>query len=153
MSIFDIFKKKKKVEEKQIVEQNVLVEPDPQMFQGVYNLILKHLPEKWERLAVYYATAGSMFELKYYVDSGMGYVDCCNLKEYDENNFYKLTIDVHSLIKQTRNNLPEDKRWSVFTMFISSSGKFETNFSYDDISKTYIEYRNKWENENIKNKQ
>ena len=60
-------------------------------------------------------------------------------------------MDVHAFIKQTRNNLPENKRWSVFTMFISSSGKFKTNFSYDNISKTYIEYRNNWEIENIKN--
>ena len=152
MGFFDVFKKKKKVEEKQSVEQNVSVEPDPQMFQGVYNLISEHLPENWDKLAVYYAISGSMFEFKYYVDSGKGYVDYNNLKEYDENNFYKLTIDVHSFIKQTRNNLPENKRWSVFTMFISSSGKFETNFSYDDISKTYIEYRNNWEKENIKKK-
>ena len=152
MGFFDIFKKKKKVEEKQSIEQNVSVEPDPQMFHGVYNLISEHLPENWDKLAVYYATSGSMFELKYYVDSGKGYVDCNNLKEYDENNFYKLTIDVHSFIKQIRSNLPENKRWSVFTMFISSSGKFETNFSYDDISKSYIEYRNNWEKENIKNK-
>ena len=152
MGLFDIFKKKKKVEEKQEIKEDVVVEPDAQMFQGVYNLISEHLPEGWVNLAIYYATSGTMFEFKYYVDSGKGYVDCSNLKEYNENNFYKLAIDVHTFIKQTRNNLPENKRWSVFTMFVSSSGKFKTNFSYDNISKTYIEYRNNWEKQNIKNK-
>ena len=147
-----IEKKKKKVEVKQRVEQNVSVEPDPQMFQGVYDLISEHLPEKWDRLAVYYAVDGNMIDFKYYVDEGKGYIDCYSKKDRNREKHRELRFALDEILYDERLRLEPKKRWSVFTMFVYSSGKFETNFSYEDISENTLAYHQKWEKENIKNK-
>lgn len=35
-------------------------------------------------------------------------------------------------------------------MFVYSTGKFETNYEYGDISKTFVERQMQWEMKNIK---
>ena len=143
MGFFDIFKKKKKIEE------NVRVEPDSEIFQKVYDIISDYLPESWDRLAVYYAVVENMVDFKYYVDEGNGYVDCFKLKEYSKEKFRALRFGIDDVLLEDRKELPQDKQWSVFTMFVLSSGKFETNFGYDNISETFHEYHEKWEKENL----
>lgn len=143
MGFFDIFKKKKKVEE------TVRVEPDSEIFQKVYDIISYYLPESWGRLAIYYAVVDNIVDFKYYLDEGKGYVDCFNLKDYSKEKFRDLRFAIDDVLLEDRKHLPQDKQWSVFTMFISSSGKFETNFSYEDISETFHQYHEKWEKENL----
>ena len=146
MGFFDIFKKKKKV------EQSVKAEPDSQLFHGVYNLISEHLPKKWDRLAIYYAVVNNMVDFKYYVDLGKGYVACFNLKDFSKESFRALRSALGDVLLEERKQLQQDKQWSVFSMFVSSSGKFKINFGYDNISETFHQYHENWEKENIKNK-
>ena len=146
MGLLDIFKKNKKIEE------NVRVEPDSQIFQKVYDILLDYLPKSWDRLAIYYAVIDNMVDFKYYVDEGNGYVDCFNLKDYSKEKFRALRFGIDDVLLEDRKKLQQDKQWSVFTMFVSSSGKFETDFSYEDISETFHQFHENWEKENITNK-
>ena len=152
MGFFDIFKKKKNVEAKQEFENNAAVEPNSQIFQKVYGEVADYLPKGWKSVAIYYAVSGNMTHFKYYVDSGKGYVNCFNLNECGKENFKKIRSGLDNILLEDRKNLQQSKQWSVFTMFISSAGNFETNFGYDDISEDFLNYHENWEKENIKNK-
>ena len=146
MGLFDIFKKKRKIDE------NFTGQPSPQLFQKVYDVISDYLPEEWKRVAIYYAVVDNIVDFKYYLDEGKGYVDCFNLKDYSKEKFRDLRFAIDDVLLEDRKHLQQDKQWSVFTMFISSTGKFETNFSYDNISEDFHKWHENWEKENITNK-
>ena len=152
MGLFDIFKKKKNVEIKQEFENNAAVEPNSQIFQRVYEVVSDYLPKGWKNVAIYYAVSGNMTHFKYYVSSGKGYINCFNLKECSKENFRKIRSGLDIILLEDRKNLEQSKQWSVFTMFISSAGNFQTKFGYDDISEDFLNYHENWEKENIKNK-
>ncbi len=118
-------------------------------FQKIYNTMVDYVPKQWERLAIFFAIVDNMFEFKYFVDSGEGYVDCFSLKEYKSTPFNILAFKIKKILSSERNNLPKEKQWSVFTMFVQSSGKFQVDYMYDDISENLISYREEWEEKHI----
>ena len=61
MGFFDIFKKKKKVDE------NVRIEPDSEIFQKVYNIMSDYLPDSRNRLAIYYAVVDNIVANVFYL--------------------------------------------------------------------------------------
>ena len=91
-----------------------------------------------------------MYECKYYVDKGDGYVDCYLLEGFEAKEFYNLAMDLKQILSAERNTLPKRKQWSVFTMSVASTGKFNVEYFYDNISKTYITYRQEWENKHVR---
>lgn len=122
------------------------------VFQEVLNTVIDYLPENWERVAIYFARVNSMIDFNYYVDDGKGYESAYTRKEYNSDDYNELTLDLNDLLMAERDKLPKKKQWSVFTMFVQSSGKFKVDYSYDNISKTFLEYKEKWEQEYIINK-
>ena len=96
-------------------------------------------------MAIYYAVVDNIVDFKYYLDEGKGYIDCFNLKDYSKEKFRDLRFAVDDVLLEDRKYLPQDKQWSVFTMFISNTGKFETNFSYDNISEDFYKWHENWE--------
>lgn len=114
-------------------------------FQKIYGLISKHLPKNWESVAIYFAIVDNMFDFKYYVNCGNGYVDCFNLKEYDDISYKMLAINLKKTLSLSRDTLPKEKQWSVFTMFVNCSGKFNVDYLYDNISDIFVPYRKEWE--------
>lgn len=118
--------------------------------QQIHDAIADYLPDSWERYAVYFAISGNMFEFKYYVDEGKGYVDCYALGGYNAVSFYSLAIEMKQILSSERNKLPKREQWSVFTMSVDSTGKFKVEYFYDDISKSYIAYRQEWEAKHVR---
>lgn len=121
-------------------------------YQKIFNLMVDHLPENWEKFSMYFATVDNMMDFKYYIDVGNGYIDCFNQENYNKKDFIKLTFSIDEILSAEKNALPKKKRWTVFTMHVSSTGKFKVDYFYDDISKNFIEYREKWEKDYIVNK-
>ena len=121
-------------------------------FQRVFNALIDYLPEDWERVAIYYATVDGMIDFNYYVDTGSGYVNCFLRKEYDRDSFDDLTFSLRDILAKDREALPKKKRWNVFTMYVTSEGKFKVDYFYDDISKNFMEYHENWEKSFIINK-
>ena len=122
------------------------------VFQDVFSKIEDHLPSDWQRVAIYFAKVNKMMDFKYYVDTGDGYVVNLRLADYDGLECAKLTIAIDKLLMAERDKLPKKQQWSVFTMFIDSSGKFKVDYYYDNISKTFPQYKADWESKFIYNK-
>ena len=118
--------------------------------QQIHGAIANHLPDSWERYVIYFAISNNMFEFKYYVDEGKGFVDCYALAGYDDSAFYSLALEIKQMLSFERNKLPKRKQWSVFTMSVASTGKFNVEYFYDNISKTYITYRQEWEAKHVR---
>lgn len=117
---------------------------ESQNYQEIFNHISGYLPQKWKRVALYFAFSENMTSHKFYVDTGKGYIDCFQLG-YEKTVLRQIFFSIEDILIQERESLPKEKQWTVFTMFISSTGKFDTNYEYEDISETFVEYQKNWE--------
>ena len=123
---------------------------EPKNFQEIFNNILGYLPKKWKKVALYFAFSGNMVSHKFYVDCGKGYIDCFQMG-YDKAILRQIFFSIEDILINERESLPEGNVWNVFTMFISASGKFDTNYDYTDLSETFIDYQDNWEKNYIFN--
>jgi hypothetical protein len=76
------------------------------------------------------------------------------INRLNKNNISTLDNAFRSLrnvLLKERKELPKEKQWSVFTMFVYSTGKFTSNYEYGDVSETFIEYQKNWEKKYIYN--
>lgn len=121
---------------------------EPKSFQKIFDCISDYLPTNWRKLAFYFAFSGNMSSHKFYVDMGNGYVDCFHMG-YTKEILNNIFFPIEDILIEERENMPENKRWSIFTMFAYSTGKFEANYEYGDISKTFVEHQKQWEEKNI----
>ena len=124
---------------------------EPKKYQEIFSKVYPHLPEKWEKVALYFLFSGNMISHEFYVDSGFGYISCFGLG-YNDSTLHSIFNSLEDILTQERAKLPEDKIWSVFTMFVDSSGKFDVNFKYGNMSKNFIKFQEKWEKKYIRQK-
>ena len=117
---------------------------EPKNFQEIFGIVEDHLPNKWEKFALYIAFVGNMSSHKFFVDSGKGYISCFDLG-YEKATLREIFMSIEDILIEEREKLPKKKRWSVFTLLVDSNGEFEANYSYDDISDTFTEYQRNWE--------
>ena len=121
---------------------------ESQVIQKVFNNVSVYLPSGWKKFALYIAFSGNTSFHKFYVDTGNGYVDCFHLG-YDKPTLRNIFISIEDILLEERQKLPQKKTWNIFTMFVYGTGKFEINFGYEDVSDTFLEHHQKWENDFI----
>ena len=117
-------------------------------FQKIFDYITDYLPKNWEKLALYFAFSGNMSSHKFYVDTGNGYIDCFHMG-YDKSILNNIFLSLEDMLIDERNKLPNDKQWSIFTMFVDSKGKFNVDYQYGDISHDFVERHLQWEEKYI----
>lgn len=117
--------------------------------QLIFDVISSYLPKKWKKVALYFAISGNLIDPKFYVDLGQGYIDCFQLG-YEDNILMDIFFSLEKILTAERNALAAKNKWSVFTMFVTSTGKVEANYEYNDIRDTYIDYQQNWERKYIK---
>ena len=134
-------KKKKKVG---ITNSNSVEDADEvmvlqqKMYQDVFDVLQSYLPEGWKKVAVYDLEIENMSEVKFYVDSGKGYIDCFDL--YDSQKISKFIEEVSSITKPVKNALPKKHKWYVFKMFVTSEGDMNVEYEYKNILGKTIDY-------------
>lgn len=112
------------------------------IYQNVFDTIQDFLPDNWCRIAFYAGYTEGSYIMKFYVDSGCGYDDCFNI--CSDFELIKLFKSIDKILSAERKKLDRKNMWTVFSMFISSSGDFNTKFDYVDISENSIDYENHW---------
>ena len=117
--------------------------------QPIFDIVSNCLPAKWSKIAMYFSYSGNAFMGKFYVDEGKGYKDCYNL-ECGRPLIKQALRSMDAILKEERCALPDDKKWSICTIFIQEDGKFNVSYSYDDIGETFIERLGDWEKQYIR---
>ncbi len=120
-----------------------------QHYQQIFKIVADYLPKGWKELRLYFAFTDNMISHKFYINMGAGYVDCFHLG-LNKGTLRSIFFPINEILANERKELPKDKRWTVFTMFVKSSGAFEVNYDYEDINSTFIEYEQAWEEKYIK---
>ena len=119
------------------------------MFQEIYEIISVYLPKKWKKIAFYASVTDNSIGCKFYVHNGKEYLDCYDLG-YDESEIIKSLLSIQNILINERKNLEKEKRFTEFEMLIDSTGKFNVNYGYEDISETKIQRELDWVNKNIR---
>lgn len=113
-------------------------------FQTLLDKIVPFLPSGWKRLLVYLAKNEGVSDFKYYVDSGKGFIECFYLEGFDIAEFSILAFDVDDIFNDEWENLAKSERWSLMTMVVESSGRFEVDYGYDPIGEGLHQYYEEW---------
>lgn len=115
-------------------------------YREIYELIQATISVKWNKILFYAALSSGTYVMKYYVDLGVNqFVDCYSLPNADRKAIRKVFMSIYKIIRTFRENLPEEKKWSVMTLQINSDGKFKTDYDYEDISHSIQNKISEWE--------
>lgn len=68
---------------------------------------------------------------------------------YDDSTINNIFDSIENILINEREKLPPKKAWSVFTMFIDKSGKFDVKYDYGNMLNKFIKYQKKWEDKYI----
>ena len=117
-------------------------------YEEIFSKIKDYLPKEWTKTALYFLFSGNMISHEFYVDSGNGFVSCFNMG-YDDSTINNIFDSIENILINEREKLPPKKAWSVFTMFIDKSGKFDIKYDYGNMLNKFIKYQKKWEDKYI----
>lgn len=113
------------------------------IFKEIAENLVTVLPENWEKVCLYCHMAKGLYDFFFHVKIDGKYIQCFNLEEA-----YGITEDEVSKCFNKLNNLLkpdyEEKKFYVMTYILESSGKFTTEYEYNDYTKTSIAYIRDW---------
>lgn len=114
------------------------------IFKEIAENIVTVLPENWEKVCLYCYMAEYEYEFFFYVKMNGNYIQCFELeKDYgiSEESVLECFDKLHDIL------LPdyEEKKFYVMTYILESSGKFVTEYEYNDYTETSIAYIMDWE--------
>ena len=147
MGLFDIFKKKNKEVDVQILEQ--------QMDQKIFNILQEYLSNNWIEVvffAGYYREESGYFKYWIKMENGQ-YLDCFTLipepKSGEKDALQEQLMKLHKEMQFVRSKLSEKQKWVCMEMSILNQGKLTKNYDYaDGVAKEYLiqyveDYKNK----------
>ncbi len=118
--------------------------------QSVFDTILDYLPAnmKWNKIAFYagYLTDDSkIFAMSCFLkqNSHDEYKDFCDIPECGGiSMFFKMKLDIHKLLVEERNDLPNDSKWTELTLVVDNTGDFKMNLDYQKIDNQFESLQN-----------
>jgi len=116
------------------------------VFQNIFDKLQEYLPNNWKKVILYAGYTVGSYSIKYYVDCGEGqYIDCFDLYGITERQqLVRLFMEIDKILLPIRNELKEGKKWTVMTMIVDSEGNMRSEFDYENINETSIEYEKGW---------
>ena len=113
-------------------------------YQKIFDCLLPVLPDDWKKAVFYAEYSEGSYSMKYYVDSGDGdYIDCFSTG-ISKSRIIHAFLEIDKEIAPIRNSLSTKDLWSVMTLTVSSSGEFNADYDYEQVTDS-IEYFRKWE--------
>ncbi|MBR7161008.1 MAG: DUF600 family protein [Clostridia bacterium] len=121
------------------------------IFQNIFDLLEDHLPDEWQKVALYAAYTAGSFSINFHVmDSSGVYVDCYQCKSISKPKLLKLFMDIHQILEPSRKTADGKQPWTVFTMTVDCEGNVKIHFDYEDIGNASIAYEKKWKEKYLK---
>ena len=114
------------------------------IFKEVAENLVMVLPEKWEKVCLYCHISDYTYQFSFLVKMNGNYIQCFELeKDYgiSEEDVLDCFDKLYSIA------LPdyEEKKFMVMTYILESSGKFVTEYDYNDCTEDPIAYKWDWE--------
>ena len=101
------------------------------------------LPQGWTRAVLFANLTSSSYEMFFYTKLDGTYIQCfelCKMSDLTKGDLRKAFRAIYETVK----NDQKECGWSVMTFMFESSGKFSTDFVFDNISENPLQYYEKW---------
>lgn len=113
--------------------------------QNVFDELQDFLPDEWKRVALRFEYVPDVTtSMKYYVDSGKGYVECFDLVK-DIRALYPVLSSVERILVKVNDALAPKDKWRVLTLIVREDGSFKTYYDYDYTASDPYAYESEWE--------
>ena len=84
--------------------------------------------------------------MKFYSENGdKKYTDCFSMPGASKAALIKLFMSIDKELSKQRNEIEENKAWTIFTMKVDSDGHMKAIYEYDDHSEDMVAYESAWE--------
>jgi len=113
------------------------------IFKEIAENLVTVLPENWEKVCLYCHMAKGLYDFFFHVKIEGKYIQCFNLEEtygITEDEVTECFDKLNTLLKPDY----EEKKFMVMTYILESSGKFVTEYDYNDCTEDSIEYKQNW---------
>ena len=118
---------------------------DEKIFQDVFDLIEGYLPEKWTQTVFFAGYTIGSYSMKFYSRTeDEDFIDCFKMNEISRATLIKVFRKINSVLSSQRDALPEEKKWTVFTLIVDSDLHMKALFEYEDHTEDRIEYEENW---------
>lgn len=113
-----------------------------QLYQEIAQMVISMIPEQWRKVIIYAEVAeGSQNTYFYYYPNSGEPVYSHDIPENFEVNESKYMSNLNSLLDlfqdlQAEFKDNENGSWTSLSMFFDSTGKFNIDYNYDDLSST-----------------
>ena len=114
------------------------------LFKEIAENLVTVLPENWEKVCLYCHMAKGLYMIFFDVKINGMYIHCYELEKshgITRQEFRDCFEKLASLIRPDY----EEKKFMVMTYILESSGKFVTEYDYNDCTEHPIEYVENWE--------
>jgi hypothetical protein len=112
-------------------------------YNKIMELITPLLPIGWKKVVLFNQIEENSYEIFFYVQINNKYVNCYDLEKTYNITRKELRSVFSKIFKLLRPFQSKDK-WSTCTFSVSSSGKFNMDYNFDEIPETILEYKEKW---------
>ncbi len=116
---------------------------DDKVFGDLAKCLLKVLPEKWEKVALYYRADKDVFDLNFYVWVGGISYNCFGMGDkfgISEGSVYSVFFEIHEGLSAYH----EQEKWYAMTFLLWNDGNLKVEYQYDDHSDSTFEYWETW---------
>ena len=113
------------------------------IFKEIAENLVTVLPENWEKVCLYCHISEYTYQFSFHVKIDGKYIQCFNLEEtygITEDEVSECFEKLHTLLKPDY----EEKKFMVMTYILESSGKFVTEYDYNDCTEHPIAYKQEW---------
>lgn len=113
---------------------------------------IESLSIPWSQLVFYGEYGEGSFLMEFYVkQDDSSYIKCFDLPNINENDLDSLLLKINKTIKPIRQELPENLRWSSFTLHLGRDGTFKFNYDYSDVKEDTYRHHTNWKEKYLSN--
>src|SRR5574344_140035 len=112
---------------------------DNTLYQKIGSELVNVLPDNWEKVCLYAQVTEKSYEFFFHVKVDGEYIQCFNL-EKTYNITRKELREVFKKLYDTLLGDQKEKNWYVLTYILEKSGKFTTEYEYNDHSEDSLGY-------------
>ncbi len=110
---------------------------DIEMVQGIFSIIARRLPKKWQRVVFRTSYGDDAYSMEYYAQKAGGvFVQCFEMPGVREDDLLNDFVAMDKIIEGYRHSLGAKDLWWRMTLVVDADGTFKVDYDYDQVEET-----------------